>query len=100
MGKPSRAGESDAQGDELARRDSALAGRITAPGRIEGGDVVWLDERTLAVGLGTRTNVDGIRQLTKLLGNSVDSVITVPLPDWRGPQDVMHLMSLLSPIDS
>lgn len=99
MGKPSRSGEPAAQ----ERAFSALgvlpvAGRIAAPGTLEGGDVIWLDERTVAVGLGYRTNAEGIRQLRVLLGAGID-VIDVPLPHWRGEQDVMHLMSLISPID-
>jgi N-dimethylarginine dimethylaminohydrolase len=60
--------------------------------------VVWLDARTLLVGRGYRTNAEGIRQLRELLGDAVD-VIDVPLPHWRGEGDVMHLMSLLSPVD-
>jgi N-dimethylarginine dimethylaminohydrolase len=65
---------------------------------LEGGDLIWLDERTLAVGRGYRTNAEGVRQLRTLVGQSV-SVIEVPLPHWHGQSDVMHLMSLISPID-
>ena len=75
-----------------------MSGRIAPPGRLEGGDLIWIDDRTLAVGRGYRTNVEGIRQLRALLGDEVD-VIEVPLPHWRGPGDVMHLMSLISPLD-
>jgi N-dimethylarginine dimethylaminohydrolase len=50
------------------------------------------------VGRGYRTNADGIRQLRAMLGNRVD-IVEVPLPHWQGPHDVMHLMSLISPID-
>jgi N-dimethylarginine dimethylaminohydrolase len=75
-----------------------VVGEITDPGRIEGGDVVWLDERTIVVGRGYRTNDDGIRQLRVLLGESIDLVV-VPLPHWKGESDVMHLMSLVSPVD-
>jgi len=59
---------------------------------------VWLDAHTVAVGRGYRTNAEGIRQLQALLGPRVD-VVEVPLPHWRGDQDVMHLMSLISPVD-
>lgn len=77
---------------------ATIAGRIESPGRLEGGDVIWLDARTLVVGRGYRTNADGIRQLRAILGNRVE-VVEVPLPHWHGPHDVMHLMSLISPID-
>ncbi len=99
MGKPARRGEPAAQ--ELAFRDLGLAilGSISGEGTVEGGDVAWIDERTIAVGRGYRTNDEGIRQLRVLLGDSIDELIVVPLPHWRGPTDVFHLMSILSPID-
>jgi N-dimethylarginine dimethylaminohydrolase len=61
--------------------------------------LIWLDEQTVAVGRGYRTNADGIVQLRALLGDRVE-VVEVPLPHWSGPEDVMHLMSLISPLDS
>ena len=98
MGKVERAGEPAAQAKGLNALGFAIAGRITAPGTLEGGDLIWLDEQTVAVGRGYRTNAEGIRQLRTLVGESVD-VVDVPLPHWRGASDVMHLMSLISPID-
>lgn len=99
MGKPARRTEPAAQ--EIAFREMGIPihGAVTGEGRVEGGDVVWIDQRTLAVGRGYRTNDEGIRQLIELLGDCVDEVIIVPLPHWRGPTDVFHLMSILSPID-
>jgi N-dimethylarginine dimethylaminohydrolase len=99
MGKPSRVGEPAAQGLDLKREGWPIAGSIAPPGRLEGGDLVWLDHRTLAVGRGARTNDEGIRQLKVLLGDSFDELIVVPLPDYPGQHDVMHLMSLISPVD-
>jgi N-dimethylarginine dimethylaminohydrolase len=93
MGKRQRAGEPPAH-ETLA----PVAGRITGAGRLEGGDLVWLDPHTVAVGRGYRTNDEGIRQLAALLGPSVE-LVAVPLPHWRGDGDVMHLMSLISPVD-
>jgi N-dimethylarginine dimethylaminohydrolase len=101
MGKPAREGEPAAQGRAFAaaaRPWTAVAGAIEPPGRIEGGDVVWFDNRTVAIGRGYRTNAEGIRQFAAILGPGVE-VIEVPLPHWRGPGDVMHLMSLISPVD-
>jgi len=100
MGKPAREGEPAAQ--ESAYRDWGVRviGAIQAPGRLEGGDVVWLDDRTVIVGRGYRTNDEGIRQFRALLGNSVDACHAVHLPHWRGPGDVFHLMSVLSPVDA
>ena len=76
-----------------------MLGTITAPGTLEGGDVAWLDEHTLAVGHTYRTNEEGIKQLTTLLQPLGVEVITVPLPHYKGPEDVFHLMSILSPVD-
>jgi N-dimethylarginine dimethylaminohydrolase len=66
---------------------------------MEGGDVVWLDDHTVAVGYGYRTDAEGILQLRTILGDLIDELIVVPLPHWRGPGDVLHLMSLVSPVD-
>jgi N-dimethylarginine dimethylaminohydrolase len=99
MGKPERAGEPAAQEAALRALGYSIAGAIQPPGRLEGGDVVWLDERTIAVGRGYRTNDEGIAQLGRLLGDSVDEVIVAALPHWRGPGDVFHLMSVVSPVD-
>jgi N-dimethylarginine dimethylaminohydrolase len=99
MGKADRRGEPAALGAFVERLGVPVLGAITDPGRLEGGDVVWLDARTLAVGEGYRTNAEGIRQLAALLGDRVDEVISVPLPHWNGPDDVFHLMSIISPLD-
>lgn len=98
MGKPARRGEPGASAGGLAAGEIAIRGTITAPGMIEGGDVAWLDRQTLAVGRGYRTNREGIRQLRSLLPEEVE-LVEVPLPHWQGPDDVFHLMSMLSPID-
>ena len=98
MGKPARATEPAAQRAAYEAWGIPIAGAIEPPGRLEGGDVVWLDDRTFIVGRGYRTNDDGIRQVRALLGPGVETIV-VPLPHWRGPGDVFHLMSILSPVD-
>jgi N-dimethylarginine dimethylaminohydrolase len=99
MGKPARVHEPAAQAETLRALHLPVLGFIETPGRLEGGDVLWLDERTIAVGRGYRTNAAGIEQLTALLGTSVEETISVALPHWKGPGDVFHLMSIISPID-
>jgi arginine deiminase len=99
MGKEERQGEPKVAGDFLSGLGIPIIGAITGEGRLEGGDVVWLDEDTLAVGLGCRTNDTGIRQLKELTAQLVDELVVVPLPHWRGPENVLHLMSLISPVD-
>jgi N-dimethylarginine dimethylaminohydrolase len=100
MGKPQRSEEPAAQRRAVlsGALPMSVCGQIEPPGRVEGGDVIWLDSRTFVVGRGYRTNDHGIGQLRTLLGPGVD-VVEVPLPHWRGQQDVMHLMSLISPVD-
>lgn len=98
MGKPQRAGEPAAHETAFRAWGFPILGAIEPPGLLEGGDVVWFDERTVAVGRGYRTNDEGIRQFRALAGPEVE-VTTVPLPHWRGPTDVFHLMSIISPVD-
>ncbi len=99
MGKAARAREPQALAAAFESLGIPVAGAIEPPGTLEGGDVAWLGPRLVAVGRGYRTNDEGIRQLRALLGDTVDDVIVVPLPHHRGPGDVFHLMSILSPVD-
>jgi len=99
MGKAERLGEPEAAGDFLSELDIPILGAVSGDGRLEGGDLIWLDERTLVVGRGYRTNEAGISQLKKLTSELADEFVVVPLPHWRGPEGVFHLMSFISPID-
>jgi N-dimethylarginine dimethylaminohydrolase len=99
MGKAGRKNEPAAQQKIFELNDVKILGVIESPGTLEGGDVAWLDENTLAVGHTYRTNEEGIRQLKELVGPLGVNVIIVPLPHYKGPDDVFHLMSILSPVD-
>jgi len=99
MGKEQRQQEPSAMGEYLSELGIPILGSVTGEGRLEGGDVVWFDERTLAVGRGYRTNYEGIRQLKELTADLIDEFVVVPLPHWQGPSDCLHLMSLISPVD-
>jgi N-dimethylarginine dimethylaminohydrolase len=99
MGKAARRGEPASIERSCRELGVPVCGSIGGSGRLEGGDVAWVDERTLAVGRGYRTNDEGIRQLRALLGECVDELVVVPLPHWRGPGGVFHLMSIFSPLD-
>ena len=99
MGKAARMNEPVAEKKAFEANGIPVLGAITAPGTLEGGDVAWLNQNTLAVGHTYRTNEEGIRQLTALLQPLGVDVITVPLPHYKGPSDVFHLMSILSPVD-
>lgn len=99
MGKPARSGEPALHREIYEREGIPILGAIEAPGTLEGGDVAWLGPRLLAVGHSYRTNQSGIDQLTALLGPKGIEVLPVDLPHFRGPADVFHLMSILSPVD-
>ena len=96
-GKEGRRGEPDAMAADFVEAGVPIAGRLDAPALAEGGDTVWLDERTLLVGRGYRTNDEGIQALRELLPG-VD-VVAFDLPHYHGASEVMHLMSFLSPLD-
>lgn len=100
MGKRSRLEEPDAQAAYYSAAGIPVLGAITGDGMLEGGDLVWLGPRTVAVGLGYRTNPEGARQFGALAREHLDELIVVPLPHWKGPDDVFHLMSVLSPVDT
>ncbi len=99
MGKEGRKNEPAAEQRAFEAAGIPVLGVIKAPGTLEGGDVAWLDEKTLAVGHTYRTNEEGIAQLTALLAPLGVSVMSVPMPHYKGPSDVFHLMSVLSPVD-
>ena len=99
MGKGGRINEPAAQQAAYEQANIAVLGTIEAPGTLEGGDVAWLDERTLAVGHTYRTNDEGIAQLKQLLEPKGVEVIVAEMPHYKGPSDVFHLMSVLSPVD-
>ena len=99
MGKSQRKSEPKAQRETFLIEDVPIFGQIEGDATLEGGDVAWLDMTTLAVGHGYRTNQAGFEQLSDLVKGLGIEVIQVDLPHYKGPNDVFHLMSILSPID-
>jgi len=99
MGKGARSTEPLAQKVFFESKGIPVLGTIESPGTLEGGDMCWLDEKTLAVGLTYRTNQSGISQLKSLLEPNGIEVLVVDLPHYKGKDDVFHLMSVISPID-
>ena len=99
MGKQGRIHEPYAQLEAYKMNNVNILGEIKFPGTLEGGDVAWLDQHTLAVGHTYRTNEEGISQLKGLLQPKGIEIIVVELPHYKGESDVFHLMSILSPVD-
>lgn len=97
-GKEERLGEPDALAPDLEAAGAPILARLDPPALAEGGDTIWLDERTLVVGRSYRTNAAGIAALREALPEV--EVIGVDLPHHQGRDAVLHLRSLLSPLDS
>lgn len=97
MGKAAR-GSEPAVADAIYRSIGAAGPAGLPVGRLEGGDVVWFDENTVAVGESYRSDAEGIAALRSLLPDAVELVVC-PMPHFRGPGEVFHLMSMLSPLD-
>lgn len=96
-GKESRRDEVAAIRGDFEANGIPIATELTAPALAEGGDTLWLDETTLVVGLGYRTNATGAAQIAVALPTV--EVLTVDLPHHRGRGEVLHLLSLISPLD-
>jgi dimethylargininase len=94
-GKELRRSEPAALAEDFERTGVPVAGRLAGDEWAEGGDLIRLDERTLLAGRGYRTNSDGIWALERLTGLET---LVFDLPHWHGPGEVMHLLSLLSPL--
>ena len=95
-GKEIRRAEVAPTAADLERAGVPVAGRLEAPALADGGDFCWLDEQTLLAGRGYRTNDEGLHQLRRLLPEV--EVVAFDLPHWHGRGEVMHLLSLLSPL--
>jgi N-dimethylarginine dimethylaminohydrolase len=99
MGKERRRGEEEPLARALQDCGVPVFGRLEGGARVEGGDTLWLDHDTLAVGRGFRTNAEGVRQLRDILASLGVSVLDYDLPYFTGPEACLHLLSLISPVD-
>ena len=96
-GKEGRRGEPYAISSSLAAAEVPIAAELAEPACAEGGDTVWLDESTLLVGIGYRTNEVALTALRDAFPGI--EVVAFDLPHWNGRGEVMHLMSFISPLD-
>ncbi|MFZ0322637.1 MAG: arginine deiminase family protein [Actinomycetes bacterium] len=99
MRKPIRAPEPAVMRADLERLGVPIVGELTGDAYSDGGDKVWLDEHTLVVGRGYRTTAAAIDQMRAILGPLGVNVVSVDLPHFLGPDAVLHLMSVISPLD-
>ncbi|HET9981785.1 MAG TPA: arginine deiminase family protein [Ktedonobacterales bacterium] len=98
MGKTLRRGEEPALARELTRLGIPILGTLTGDATLEGGDVLWLDPETLVIGRSYRSNDAGFQQTRDLLAGTVNNIHQVDLPHWHGRDEILHLMSLISPV--
>jgi N-dimethylarginine dimethylaminohydrolase len=99
MGKEQRLGEEAAIGATLEELGVPTLATLEGEATAEGGDLMWLDHDTLAVGRGYRTNAEGLRQLTAALRPLGVETVEVQLPHGDGPGSCLHLMSFISLLD-
>ena len=99
MGKEQRRGEEAAIGATLEDLGVPTLATLEGEAKAEGGDLLWLDHDTLAVGRGYRTNAEGLRQLTAALRPLGVETVEVQLPHADGPVSCLHLMSIISMLD-
>lgn len=83
----------------LTEKEIPIVGELTGDAVADGGDIVWLDDQTLVVGRGYRTNDEAIRQLKELTASFVNEFIVVQLPHDQGEAECLHLMSFISMVD-
>jgi len=100
MRKPIRAPEPAVVRNDLERLGVPIVGELTGSAYSDGGDKVWLDERTFVIGRGYRTNLAAIEQIRAILTPFDVDVVAVDLPHFLGPDAVLHLMSVVSPLDA
>ena len=99
MAKPVRSTEPTHFREQLEMMGVPILGELSDPAYADGGDKAWLDPHTLLIGHGYRTNQAGIDQVRSLLAPYGVEVVSFDLPHYEGPNAVLHLMSVLSPID-
>ena len=98
MAKPVRAAEPPLLGVALEAAGVPVIAELTGSARADGGDIIWLDEQTLLVGRSYRTNLAGVHQLREILAAEDVVVGSADMPHDRGPEHVLHLMSVVSPV--
>jgi N-dimethylarginine dimethylaminohydrolase len=99
MGKDLRRGEEAAMAARFAELDIPVLATLEGDARAEGGDMFWLDQQTLAIGIGFRTNAEGARQIAEALRPLGARVLAYDLPYYTGPLACLHLLSLISVVD-
>ena len=98
-GKPLRKGEEKIHEAFYKKNNIPIIGKLSGSAIAEGGDMFWLDNETLVIGKGFRTNQQGIDQIKGVMNTYNVKVVPFDLPFFRGPESCLHMMSLISLVD-
>ena len=83
MAKKLRQKETDEHANLYHSINIPILGRITNQGTVEGGDCLWLNEKTLIVGESFRTNKLGINQLNNILKFHNITLVPITIPKYK-----------------
>ncbi len=89
-----RAGEERYAAETLAKLGVPMVLHPCGTATFEGADALWLNEKTVLLGVGGRTNRYAARQLRGLLGG-----MGIMLQEVALPQGVQHLLGLVNFVD-
>ncbi len=99
-GHPLRRGEGEYAARAFTSLGIPILFTVHGDATIDGGDTLWLDPDTFLIGHSYRTNHEAYRQIKAVIeGFVAERVIQIPLPHYRGQDHVLHLMSVISPVD-
>ena len=73
-------------------------GVLTGGATADGGDMFWLDSKTIGLGRTYRTNAEGEKQLRAIFAQDGIDVISFHMPHALGPEFCLHMMSVISPV--
>ena len=98
-GKQLRSGEETALKKLISKLDIPIILELSGSAKAEGGDMLWVDENTLAIGVGFRTNTEAVKQIKEVLEPRGIEVKYFDLPYFEGPKSCLHLLSTVSIVD-
>jgi N-dimethylarginine dimethylaminohydrolase len=91
MAAKQRAGEERGAAEMLARLGVPILMTPRGDATFEGADATWLDERTVLVGVGKRTNMAAVEQIRRVVDADVIAA--------EVGQGVQHLLGVVNPVD-
>ena len=99
LGKELRKGEQNIHRNFYKHNNIPIIGEITGKATAEAGDTLWLDDNSLIVGKGFRTNQEGVNQIKEIMKPLQVNVFQFDIPVYMGTEACLHLMSLISLVD-